>query len=235
MLWRNRRSAWAGLTAAIWVGIVLSVSFVSPWDADNMWAYATTIPFLGLLPSLGPLLLRRAPGPWAGGGSRCGPRDAPKVAIFAVVLLVVQFLAPLGISMTRGQPHAATAGPCTQACEAGRQSFLVEVQPRNAVHLVEAGEASAGAGSGNRVMLHEFRAHNLLGVYPELRPLGRGLSSLGGNITLALAFGHRQGGALYVLEQTAEFPRSSGTAAFCGQSLRLSSIEWVRADTWGGC
>ena len=83
--------------------------------------------------------------------------------------------------------------------------------------------------------LQDFRARSLLGAYPELRPLGRGLSSLGANTTLALAFNRRQGGLHYLLARTAEFPASAGIAPFCGQPLRLPAIEWVRADTWGGC
>ncbi|HYL79839.1 MAG TPA: hypothetical protein VEU07_03450, partial [Candidatus Acidoferrum sp.] len=51
--WRNRRQPLALLSLFGWAGILLSVPFAPPWDADSMRVYAATLPFILALPSLG--------------------------------------------------------------------------------------------------------------------------------------------------------------------------------------
>jgi hypothetical protein len=54
-LWciRRRRNATFSLVLAVLAGILLSIPFAPPIDADTMRAYAATIPFTALMPGLG--------------------------------------------------------------------------------------------------------------------------------------------------------------------------------------
>jgi hypothetical protein len=235
VLWRNRRSALTALTAAAWVGIFLSVPFAPPWDAENMRAYAATMPFLALLPVLGVGLRQRQP------MERWAPDPQPlswamaDLTALSLLLIVVQFLGPVGILRSGWRPNAGGEPTCEAQCESGRQSYLAVLNPSAAVHLFDPVERGSTVLPGNWVNVRELRARTVLRAYPDLWHMWRGLSSLGSNTTLALAFDRRQGVAVYLQGPTTEFPLSRRVAHLCGEIVRQPWITWVKVDGWGRC
>jgi len=235
VLWRNRQSALATLTAAAWLGIFLSVPFAPPWDADNMRAYATTIPLLCTLPVLGVRLLRREPMERWGQGAQDSPRMVVPVATFCVFLLAAQFLGPGGILVFGWRSNPRGQELCAVRCDDGRQGYVLDYDPRSAVHLVEPTLTTETVQPWNRLALRDFRTRSLARVYPELRPMWRGLLNLGPNTTLALAFDHRRGGLVYLQGVTSAFPPSRGMARFCGEVIQSPPLEWVTVGGSARC
>jgi len=163
-LFRRRRDSRDLLLLAVAVGILLSLPFARPEDADNMRAYAATLPFIALLPVLGlhwlmgkmvrgrPLAKVAAPGSWL------------PLAGLAAVLIALSALAPMVIGAFSEYPGTlATSSP--NGLVAGRIRF----SPGSSIFL-SPGSHSSFLSRGNVVALKEFKENMTLfqQQYPDL-------------------------------------------------------------------
>jgi hypothetical protein len=89
---------------AFWIGLVLSIPFLPPWDADSLRAYAAVIPFLCVGAALA---LRRAP------ARAPAPASRWPIALAAVAVAFLPLVGPLALG--RGHPAADETCPHAQA------------------------------------------------------------------------------------------------------------------------
>ncbi|MBX6324191.1 MAG: hypothetical protein IRY94_20440, partial [Rhodospirillaceae bacterium] len=123
---RNPRNR---LLAACWAGIVASIPFVPPWDADLMRAYAATLPLQFVLCGLGasravawltaPVARRRVEGRPAG--------SADPIAARTIALATVAALLPVLLVFKVATWNAAPDPVATHACAAGRPHLVLPI------------------------------------------------------------------------------------------------------------
>jgi hypothetical protein len=232
---RNRHRRLARLVTAAWVGTLLSVPFVPPWDADNMRAYAATLPFVVALPMLGLLYRRRGDAAWGEAGGASRSRRHVGAWVCASLLLCLQgfglFL--VGTSEALKQPRTAAA-PCAAACDDRGHGLALQVDPRTAVHLVETRSADDVDRAGQILDLGKLREWEAARRH-SLWHMWRGISRLPDRTTLALGFDMQRGGVIYLRSKTREFPGAPGRVAVCGQTVRETWIEWLDVRAWASC
>lgn len=130
--WLQRRGPDGGLVLAAMLGLLASSPFVPPWDADNMRAYAATIPLMAVFPVL-PFTVR----------STSPPQDIRNVpgiqtgtltpAVAAVILCLLCTLGP--VLVRAGGWRGADLG--THACQADAQAMAYVPHGGCAVTVIE--------------------------------------------------------------------------------------------------
>jgi hypothetical protein len=235
VLMRNRHNRLARLHIAAWAGILLSVPFVPPWDADNMRAYAATMAFIVTLPLMG-LSYRRQPGAaWWRDPETTPPAFRAPVIVFAVSLLVLQGLGlfMVGATGALAQP-AGRESPCGMPCESAEQTTRLYVDPRVAIHLVGARKEGAADRAGQSLDARALRVWESARRH-SLWHMWRGLSQLPDDTTLALAFDIRRGSVVYLRSDSRGFPHLRKQVAACGRVVKKGWIEWLEVDSLEVC
>jgi hypothetical protein len=231
---RNCHRRLVRLQVAAWAGILLSVPFVPPWDADNMRAYAATLPFIAALPMLGLSYWRSKNETW-GEAEGTNQHRSTGVLVFSTALLCLQCLGLflVGSSAALVQP-AGHETPCAVICEnAGRVTRLY-VDPRNAVHLIGSRTGGDADRAGQFVDMHALRVWESASRH-SLWTLWRGLSRLPDDTTLTLAFDIQRGGVVYLRLDSRHFPHARGQVAACGQVVNEGWIEWLAVNSLTVC
>lgn len=224
---RNCHRRLVRLQIAAWAGILLSVPFVPPWDADNMRAYAATLPFVATLPMLGLSFWRPQDDTWGEAEGTTRPHGSAGVLVFSAALLGLLGLGLflVGSSAALAQPVGSKT-PCAITCaEAARATWLY-VDPRNSVHLIEARPGADTDRAGQSVDAHALRVWESARRH-SLWHMWRGLSLLPDNTTLTLAFDIQRGGVIYLRLDSRMFPHTRGQIAACGQVVKEEWIEWL--------
>jgi hypothetical protein len=236
VLWRNHRRPLPRLIIAAWAGILLSVPFVPPWDADNMRAYAATIPFVIALPMMGLSYRREGKTQWFAEEQR---RASPRVTdlyVFSALLIALQILGPLaGIGgatarLANGQ-EKLFAVKCAHNC----QARLVSIDPRTSIHLVDSMVGLAADRPGNYVNVRDLRERKHIKDYPDVWHIWHAISRLPPGTTLAMAYDVRSGDTVYVQSSSTVLPPSQGLVVLCGEVIRDNWIEWFKPDSMGAC
>jgi len=236
VLWRNRRRSLALLTIAAWAGILLSVPFAPPWDADNMRAYAATLPFVVALPIAGLTYGRTGKLVWEQGERQNRAPRSTGLLTFCAILLGLQILGPLSVKAGwAGRSTEEPAASCTVNCEAPGRVVRLYIDPRATVHLVNSAEDGRAIVAGNTLSLRDLRARIHMKDYPDTWHMWRTISRMPAGTALTLAFDPRRGNAVYVQSHSGTVPRSPGVVALCGESVRQGWIDWFRADTVAAC
>ncbi len=236
VLWRNHRQPLALLTFAAWTGILLSVPFVPPWDADNMRAYAATIPFVISLPLTGLSYRRESTTQWVAGEQR---RASPRVAdlwIFSALLIALQILGPL--AGTAGATARLANGQeklCAVKCAPTCQARVVSIDPRTSINLVDSMVDRTTNGPGNYVNVRDLRERKHIKDYPDVWHIWHAISRLPAGTTLAMAYDVQSGDVVYVQSSTTLLPRSQELVMLCGEVIRHNWIEWFKADSLEVC
>jgi hypothetical protein len=192
-----------GLMVCFVVGIFLSVPFLPPWDADGMRAYATSIPFIALLPSLGLsqfwVILQRLIPKISLPGSRASASECTSTgsslqaqkchwifhptAIFTILMIVASILAPMAIQ--RIAPISSSA-PKTPMCPDGSAAVPVRYLEGSFLNLIEDKVAYTSMPD---VRVGDFRRFldSFLRFYPENKAL---LASIPANFSLGVVNGY---------------------------------------------
>jgi len=132
------------LVILIWAGLLLSVMFVPPGDADRMRAYATSIPFIVWFPSSGlHIFINHFKIFHQKTSEKCPPSELLKWT--AAVLVLVTFLTPLLVSWLAKKPVLPEA-----SCPDGQSSYYINIRkgsyivihknlPKESTHLPDIG------------------------------------------------------------------------------------------------
>jgi hypothetical protein len=232
---RNWRRRLVRLVAAAWVGTLLSVPFVPPWDADNMRAYAATLPFVVALPMLGLLYRRGGDAAWGETGEASRSRRRAGVWVCAGLLLCLQGLGLFLVGTSEAlKPPRMPAASCVAACDPVGHGLALHVDPRTAVHLVETRPADGDGRAGQFLDLGRLREWESARRH-SLWHMWRGISRLPDRTTLALGFDTQRGGVIYLRSSAREFPGAPGRVAVCGQTVKEAWIEWFDVRAWASC
>ncbi len=235
--WRNRRRRLALLTISGWAGILVSVPFVPPWDADSMRAYAATLPFMIALPCLGVLYDARHKATVGTAEELSAPSGVGSILGLGALLLVLQVSVPLVLPMLGGSHWARDeqGTMCAERCDVATESRALHIIPGAAVHVREStGERSVGR-SGNYVSLQDIRTRTHGHEFLDVLYMWQGLSRMEGGATLLSAYDLYRGTTLYVLSSSATFPHLPQQVAACGHTVRYGQVEWFRVDGFTTC
>jgi hypothetical protein len=235
VLARNHRDRLARLQLAAWGGILLSVPFAPPWDADSMRAYAATIPFVVALPLMGLSFWRpRGAAWWQDSEATAGSSRTPVVAL-VMALLVLQGLGLflVGASGALADPAGREAA-CAPSCQGAGQATRLYLDPRIALHLVGTREKGMAEGAGLSLDARSLRVWESARRH-SLWHIWRGLARLPDDTTLALAFDVRQGSAVYLRSDSRIFPPLGGQVMACGQRVNEGWISWLAVDSFEAC
>jgi len=158
--WLRRRGPDGGLLLAALLGLLASSPFVPPWDADNMRAYAATIPLMAVLPVL---LFTARPAADISGFPDLRPGLAAPAAAAALLCLLCT-LAPLFVRAA----GALGADLEPSACPAGAQAMVYIPRPGCAVAVVE--EPARRLFFRGEVRLEDLKRNKgpLARAYPKL-------------------------------------------------------------------
>ena len=236
VLWRNHRRPLPRLIIAAWAGILLSVPFVPPWDADNMRAYAATTPFVIALPIMGLSYRREGKMQWFAGEQKKASPRVTDLYVFSALLIALQILGPLaGIAGATARVANGQEKLFAVKCAPNCQARLVSIDPRISIHLVDSVAGQAADRPGNYVNVRDLRERKHIKDYPDVWHIWRAISRLPAGTTLAMAYDVRSGDTVYVQSSSTVFPRSLGLVVLCGEVIRDNWIEWFKADAMGAC
>jgi hypothetical protein len=130
VIWHERRDPAVGVVTAVLIGVIASVPFVPPWDADSMRAYAATMPFLAAVPAFGFSGLLRKP---AATENRRVAEGAPLMLAGGAIFVVVScFGLPIAVRGTRAVPAISAEAPRAVYEQAVRAALI----PGTVVHVV---------------------------------------------------------------------------------------------------
>ncbi|MBX6323586.1 MAG: hypothetical protein IRY94_17345, partial [Rhodospirillaceae bacterium] len=130
---RRPGDARSQLLGASWVGIVLSIPFVPPWDGDAMRVYAATMPVQLVLPAVGASRLigwlrTRLARPRIERGSAGPAMPTDPTAARTVGLAAVSALLPALVALKVGMPAAAPPPAPDLACARGEPHLVVPIR-----------------------------------------------------------------------------------------------------------
>ena len=236
VVYRNHRRSLPLLIIAAWAGMLLSVPFVPPWDADNMRAYAATIPWIVALPMMGLYYRREGKRQWSAETQYGEALQATDLWAFSALLVALQILGPAAaIAGVMVRPVNGQLKSCAVQCAPNAETRLVFIDPRTSIQLVDSVADPTADRLGNHVNVRDLRERKHIKDYPDVWQMWRALSRLPAGTTLAVAYNMRTGDAVYIQADSAVFPRSQGPAVLCGKVIQLDRVGWFRADTVAAC
>lgn len=173
------RSRSARFILACAIGMMASVPFVPPWDADGMRAYATTIPYLAIIPAFGLLKLRVFAERWfARGKAKISPLPYPVGAteigwrsplmVFSGIIVLFCLPAPVLLQKTAAalnKPFLAKRGIIEETPET--ITFRLSSEPRNFLRLVSNDGPTPVPPSVRLDDFRSFTACRMMAMYPE--------------------------------------------------------------------
>jgi hypothetical protein len=212
---RTERTSRLLLCAA--AGIVVSVPFVPPWDADRMRAYAATIPFIVVIPGLGLAALRdlrRTPTMSKAGLTASTDRGLLICGVGATVLLLLLPIVTRAIARPQRLPVVA--------CGSGEVPRVIRLRSGSYLSLVS--DTASEAPGVVRVSKFRSQIHLLREPYREVDST---FSAVEPPATLAVTSDLRTGEVLWLLAP-ADYPRRvQGVTAVCGSERPLQALRHV--------
>ncbi|NPV85182.1 MAG: hypothetical protein HPY45_04130 [Anaerolineae bacterium] len=157
IFWIIKRDSYKSLAIAASIGVILSVPFAPPIDANRMRAYAATIPLFALLPLLGfDSLVRKISHKEVFLLHRKDFSANNDLYIFTIPLLAMLLIAPLLIRVSATPPALPTT-----SCEAGQEMAYLRINPGIYINIVADDAASRDWLPNIRRRYFVNRVHNL--------------------------------------------------------------------------
>ncbi len=211
---RQRLDPNASLVLATTLGILVSVPFVPPWDADGMRAYAATIPALCVLPALGLAFLAKNM-EWHPLVQVPNQENQSRLLlIFGIVLAVLSFLGPITIKTFSRPPQVADI-----KCQPGMSAVYVPIRTGSSINLV-ADDAISKTRIPN-IRLSDFKKRmdgngidNFDALYPEIT---KELTNLGSSTTMMSTFNLKDWKWLLLIADSIKIPKQRGIVGVCGK------------------
>jgi hypothetical protein len=129
--YRQRKEPNSSLILMASLGILASVPFAPPWDADTMRVYAATMPFTAILPALGLafILNKRKEQPL--GQVPIPEKSSPYLFILSLIFAVFVFVAPITIKVLSRPPQFAKI-----SCPDGKDAIYLRISWGDFINLV---------------------------------------------------------------------------------------------------
>ncbi len=212
--YRQRLDLNASLMLATTLGILASVPFVPPWDADTMRAYAATLPIISALPALGfAFVAEKMEWFWL--------IQVPKqekysrvLLMFSIALALFSFMGGITIKMLSRTPQFADV-----ACLSGRDAVYLRISPGSSIKLV-ADDAIPTTHLPN-IRLSDFKARmdgkgvdSFKDLYPELT---KKLTSINPSTTMMNTFNLRDWKWIWLIADSSKVPKNTGIVGVCGK------------------
>ena len=227
-----------GLMVCFVAGIFLSVPFLPPWDADGMRVYATTIPFIALLPSLGfaqflGMLQRLIPQISLPGSRASASEGTPNsssrqaqmgkwifqpATIFTILMIAASIPGPIAVHYIAPISSSAQKAPI---CPDGSASVPVRYMAGSFLNLIEDKVAYTSMPD---VRVGDFRRFldSFLSLYPENKKL---LASVPANFSIGVIPGHG-----YIAAPTTILKKNK-KVDLCGQRVAVPSLRLLLLDS----
>lgn len=188
-------------------GILLSVPFVPPWEADSMRAYAATMPFLAALPAVGIYFILSKIKPF---NLLVAPRailNPDGLVILSSFMVVLVLVGPL---VTKILSRPAPFKPIT--CPAGSEPIYARLSTGSVVHIVDDGTAGQTwlpeiRFSDFETNLHDFQYSEVVGE----------LKSVVAPVTLANVMNLQGGDTAWLVVNTTLIPPDPRILGMCGK------------------
>jgi len=204
----------ASLVIASVLGILVSVPFAPPWDADGMRAYAATIPALSVLPALGLAFLAKNMG-WHPLVQVSNQENQPRsLLIFSLAIVVLSFLGPITVKAFSRTPQVADI-----KCQPGMSAVYVHIRTGSLINLV-ADDAIPKTRVPN-IRLSDFKKRmdgngidNFDLLYPEIT---KELTSLSPSTTMMNTFNLKDWRFVWLIADSTKIPKQSSVVGVCGK------------------
>jgi hypothetical protein len=209
--YQQRREPEASLILMATLGILVSVPFVPPWDADTMRAYAATMPFTAVLPALGLgfifnnlkwQLLVKVP---------TQENSSPYLFIFSVIFALFVFIAPIATKVFSRAPQFANI-----SCPKGTDAAYLRISSGALINLVA--DNSIPKTHLPDVRISDFR--NGMGIFPSSieRNIVKELTGLSASNTLINMVNLKDLRKPYwLIAKSNIIPKKSGIFGVCGK------------------
>jgi hypothetical protein len=129
--YRQRREPNASLILIATLGILASVPFAPPWDADTMRVYAATMPFTATLPALGLTFISNKLKDQPLDQVPIPEKSSPYLFIFSIIFAVFVFVAPITTKVFSRPPQFAEL-----SCPDGKEAIYLRISPGAFINLV---------------------------------------------------------------------------------------------------
>jgi hypothetical protein len=205
--YRQRQEPTASLTLTVTLGILASVPFVPPWDADSMRAYAATLPFLALLPALGLAFLTKKMESEPLVKVPTQDNTSQFLVIFSVLLAGFVFVAPITTKVFSRVPQLANV-----SCENGMETVYLRLGQGSSVKLVA--DNSIRQTHVPEVRISDFR--NGMATFSSLYPdLAKEFAALSPSTTMINSVNLKNLQQLWLITDSAKIPKGRGIVSVC--------------------
>lgn len=209
--YRQRREPNASLIIVATLGLLASVPFAPPWDADTMRVYAATIPFTAILPALGLEFIFNK--------LRLPPlvqvptqeSSSSYLLIFSVIFAVFVFVAPITTKVFSRPPQLANI-----SCPAGTTAISLRISSGALINLVA--DNSIPKTHLPDVRLSDFKKGMLL-VNSYIEPdIVQELTGLSASNTLINMFNFKDlDQPNWLIAKSTMLPKERGIVGVCGK------------------
>jgi hypothetical protein len=210
--YHQRREPNASLIIVATLGILASVPFAPPWDADTMRVYAATIPFTATLPALGLefIISNKLKSP-PSVQVQTPEKYSAYLFIFSLTFAVFVFVAPIATKVFSRAPQFANI-----SCPAGTTATYLRISSGAFINLVA--DNSIPKTHLPDVRLSDFRKGMLL-VPSYIEPdIVKELTSLSASNTLINMFNFNDLDAPnWLIAKSTMIPKHKGIVGVCGE------------------
>jgi len=207
--YRQRREPNASLIAVATLGILVSVPFVPPWDADAMRAYGATIPFLATLPALGLAFIVKNL-EWHQLVKVPGQDDSSQdLLVLSLICAGFVFLGPITTKVLSRAPQLDHL-----SCPEGTKAIHLRISSGSSIHLID--DNSRQKTHMPIVRLSDFR-NGLLKTPHNIDPdVVKELTSLNASTYLISMLNLNDNKPSWLIIESLMMPKKTGRFAACG-------------------
>jgi hypothetical protein len=220
-VFRHERRDFILFAAAL--GILLSVPFVPPWDADRMRVYAASIPFLAVFPAVGAAFILEIPGRVQLNPGKTRELGGGMLPVLSLLLVGLVILGPFIVKLT-----ARPAVYRETTCPDGSSPIYISLNPGSFIKVVDNDTVPLTYLPDIRYSEFVRSLHN----FPEYDITIELENNLKPPVILSESF-DRKTGVGYWVAFNKVVPAGTGVIAVCGEpsnSPGLSAMNLFYAD-----